>query len=365
MSTFIILFLFSWAGLVHGGTGYDLRGRVVDDETGDPLELVTVYLNGSTRGTITDKAGWFELRNVDLPCDLVLSHVSYETARLPVTDTTGAGSMLYRLHKRMIRLPEASVVQERLRKSYLERFRRTFLGAEFESQQAEILNEEVLSFIPLDQDGYEVYAAGPIEVLLPLSSYRIQVDLIHYSTVFSELFEGLQSSLQAGFFFEEIPVYTRSERRTVARHRMETYYGSRHHFCRSWYHHRLEENGYQLVEAPPENEINDQDGTTAFRYKQWFEAGPSGNRVLIMTQFSSRAYNLYYHHRSRNRPVDLTYLDPSPRSYRDFSRLLILEDTIRIMPSGRIVENSIMFGHDIGRKGVAWLLPDDYIPSMQ
>ena len=351
--------------MVHGGTGCDLRGRVLDAETGDPVENVTVYIDGTTTGTITDQAGRFELRNVELPGDLVLSHVSYETVRHPVTDTAGAGSMWFRLHKRMIQLPEASVVQERLRKSYLERFRSTFLGEEFEWQQAEILNEEVLSFIPLDQEGYEVYAAGPIEVLLPLSSYRLNVDLIHYSTVFSETFQGLHSSLQACFFFEEIPVSTRSERRAVARHRMETFYGSRDHFCRSWYQHKLEENGYQLVEAPPENEINDQDGTTAFRYKQWFEASPSGNNVLNITQFSSRACNLYYHHRSRNRPVDLTYLDPSARSKRDFSRLLILKDTIRIRPSGRIEENSIMFGNAIGRKGVAWLLPDDYIPSMQ
>jgi hypothetical protein len=44
---------------------------------------------------------------------------------------------------------------------------------------------------------------------------------------------------------------------------------------------------------------------------------------------------------------------------------MFASDTISIYSTGRVDENSILFAGDIGNKGVAWMLPEDYIPSMQ
>ena len=37
----------------------ELRGRVVDAETGKPLEFVTIFITNTTLGTLTDEKGKF------------------------------------------------------------------------------------------------------------------------------------------------------------------------------------------------------------------------------------------------------------------------------------------------------------------
>jgi hypothetical protein len=95
-----------------------------------------------------------------------------------------------------------------------------------------------------------------------------------------------------------------------------------------------------------------------------YHTDPFGNQRLMLTRFACPEFRIKYSYRAGNRPADLTYLQSNPQRVR-FSGLTFMKDTIYIYPSGRIPDNSILFSGSIGEKGAAYMLPEDYIPSMQ
>lgn len=95
-----------------------------------------------------------------------------------------------------------------------------------------------------------------------------------------------------------------------------------------------------------------------------YHTGPYGNQRLMLTRFACPDFRIKYSYRAGNRPADLTYLQSNPQRVR-FSGLTFMKDTVYIFPSGRLPDNSILFSGSIGEKGAAYMLPEDYIPSMQ
>lgn len=63
-----------------------VRGNVAD-ENKEPVADATVIIAGTTRGTTTDRNGWFELDNVPANARLVITHVAYQTFELTVAST--------------------------------------------------------------------------------------------------------------------------------------------------------------------------------------------------------------------------------------------------------------------------------------
>lgn len=88
------------------------------------------------------------------------------------------------------------------------------------------------------------------------------------------------------------------------------------------------------------------------------------NSLLHLSDFVNREFKIKYYHNHNSTPMDFSRWEENPtRVYR--SSVYFHMDTIRIAPSGRVHDNSILFSGSIGEKGVAWMLPEDYIPSMQ
>ena len=129
----------------------------------------------------------------------------------------------------------------------------------------------------------------------------------------------------------------------------------------SWMAISIQARGYQVAGLVLDDETGD-----LFEpdYAYWYSNDLSGSSVLHLADFPCRTFEISFYHKNRNKPIDLTYLYAHPEN-RDLSRIRFLKDTIRIYPSGRVAENSILFNNTIGEKGVAWMLPFDYIPSMQ
>jgi TonB-linked SusC/RagA family outer membrane protein len=59
--------------------GMIIKGQVSDENTGEPLPGVNVYIEGTTAGTITDPDGFFELTLTDQDAVIIFSFIGYET----------------------------------------------------------------------------------------------------------------------------------------------------------------------------------------------------------------------------------------------------------------------------------------------
>lgn len=60
-----IISLLSAALLVAGSKAADIRGYVVDAETGEALAAANVFVKGTTAGTTADVRGYFEINVAD------------------------------------------------------------------------------------------------------------------------------------------------------------------------------------------------------------------------------------------------------------------------------------------------------------
>ena len=341
-----------------------LSGAIYDMETDLPISDVTVYVNGTTKGCITSSAGLYELDGVFLPCELILSHVSYTLQRLSISDTSNLADVRFGMSKKIVPLQEATVMPDSARRNYLARFKVWFLGADYEKTGAMIINDPVLYFTPLEGDQFEAQANEPLEVEIPLTGYRIKIDLVHFRLTFRKELGRYHCSILGYFYYEEISAESRRQQRALARNRAKSYYNSRLHFCRSLYENRLKENGYKMERACLPDEKSDPVKVNPADYKRWFSISGSGKAVLYFTDFNCRLFKIKYYHSGGSKPADLNYLYTHP-SNLSTSGLLFATDTIRIYSTGRVAENSMLFSGDIGDKGVAWSLPEDYIPSMQ
>ena len=69
---FIHIFIFSQTIL--------LKGIIKDERTLRPIQEVNIKVNGTTKGTATDKTGSFSLRLNKTPATLVITCIGYEDA---------------------------------------------------------------------------------------------------------------------------------------------------------------------------------------------------------------------------------------------------------------------------------------------
>jgi hypothetical protein len=70
----------------HRISAQEISGTVTDDMTGKPISGVSLSLKGTTTGTATNSIGFFRLTVPNLPAVLVVSHLSYRTREVLVSN---------------------------------------------------------------------------------------------------------------------------------------------------------------------------------------------------------------------------------------------------------------------------------------
>jgi hypothetical protein len=110
------LFLFLTI-LLFGQEGY-IRGTVLDDGTGEALPGVTIFLEGTTIGTLTDLDGKFNLPAPSGTYDLRVSFISYETIIIKGLQVKAGEVALYdnlRLKESAVELTEVVITAQEVR----------------------------------------------------------------------------------------------------------------------------------------------------------------------------------------------------------------------------------------------------------
>lgn len=85
--------------------GFTVRGRVLDGDTGMPMESVHVSIPGRTQATVTNADGVFVLKSEREIREVVFSYLGYRTRRV-----SADGNLTVRMRRENILLTEASIV---------------------------------------------------------------------------------------------------------------------------------------------------------------------------------------------------------------------------------------------------------------
>lgn len=334
-----------------------VSGIVTDSRSGEPMPYATVYVNGSTKGTITDNEGHFELSDIRFPSTIVFSFVGYRTQVLDLTRNPGALQIKLATNDS---LPEVEITDYSNRQMYVEYFKTMFLGDDRWGQQAVIRNEDAIMFHDYGTVGngtmFRAWAGEPVIIDQPLLGYELYVDLVDFTV---RRADGKSSCDILGYFFYK-PYPDAGMRKTAKyqKNRLRAYYNSNMHFLRSVFENRLAQNGYML--SMPDTGAVVTEGITRYipvdlgRYTQ-----KSGDEEMLIQGLSDKNLIIRYYHKFDGTPLDLTRHKPALHPF-SLSGIHLLSDTCTILKSGIIPDNSIRFTGDISDKRIGASLPADY-----
>ncbi len=220
-----------------------LRGYVTDASTGKAMPFANVYLNGSTRGTLTNEQGQYSLSGVPLgTVEVVASFVGYVPQQTKLRlDDSQEKRLNFRLKPDDQTLATVTV-RGNLKQwqRHLKQFKRQLLGEPF-GGQCQIMNPDVLSFS--EEKGHlTATATESIVIDNQALGYRMWYDLMYFDgTAQKVYFAGATR-------FEELKAVNDQQMNRFQRNRMRAYKGSIRHLMASLIDSTYEQAGFLVYQ---------------------------------------------------------------------------------------------------------------------
>jgi len=301
----------------------ELKGRVLDSKTHEPVVFANVYFNGTFQGTTTDTLGYFKLKlvsNQHLP--LTVSFVSYYSSE--ISDYISGEFLKVYLRPKTFELNTVVIKSGKTRRKLKERiFKREFLGPNRTARYCIIENlDEIKLKYSKDKSTLNAFTKKPIVINNTYLGYKIDyyLDYFYYrnDTVF----------FQGAFYFKEKKIDDPEKLKTIKNHRKEAYYGSKMHFIRSLFNNNLKKEGYKVL------------GYNRYKY----------NYDSIMTHKNSHYLGIKNH-------IKISYRG------REESNLYQLTDSVYIAKNGYNHPYGIFWTGYMGSQRLSDLLPFEYNPD--
>lgn len=246
-----------------------IQGTVTDQETGEALPGVNVYLSETTIGTVTNSEGIFEL-STELAGQfkLVVSFVGYhsETEEIYLAET-GEGESIelnFELTQSSAELDELEVEASNSEwQNYFNQFREYFLGTSSYAEETIIENAWSIDFEVDDENNLIASVPEPLVVSNYALGYEIEIDLVEFKW---------NRNRNTGLYviytrFLEMEPGNAEQLEKWTRNRRTAYLGSFEHFLKSLYNDNLTSHRFEAVLKDSDNRIqipemisNDADG---------------------------------------------------------------------------------------------------------
>jgi hypothetical protein len=246
VTLFFIAFLIV-RGLAAQGQVYALSGSVTDSATGKPIAAVSVFLNGTSKGTSTRDDGTFLL--TDIPAgayQLIISAVGYATLQTGINTGNLPSNLNVTLHTRASELAAVTVKAD-IKNGWNKwggTFWDNFIGTTDNASSCMIQNKDVLRFhYNRKSKRLVVSAVEPLIIVNKALGYTLEYRLEAFSYDFSDPLVRFHGFL---FFREMTPAYS-GQQQVWAIARQRAYLGSLRHFMRSLYGGRLTQEGFLIL----------------------------------------------------------------------------------------------------------------------
>lgn len=232
---------------------FAISGYVTDAVSGLPLPNVNVFLANTTRGTVTDTAGGYNIRGVPVGTyDFVVSLLGYEMQKRRIRITTADTTVNLRLTATTLAMGEVEVLATPAREwqKNLQRFEILFWGDRYDNEKCKILNPEVLDFvIEKEPHCFITTASRPLRLENHYLGYRAEFILQEFR------FYWDRAEIKYAFIprFDAMSPADASEARRWHENRRQAYYGSLRHFLAALIAGRLAQEKYAvtLLSKPP------------------------------------------------------------------------------------------------------------------
>ncbi len=307
---------------------------VYDNISKEPLEGASVYLDGTTIGTITNSQGQFRLElNTTLNAPIVISFIGYKTKMFSITDLNALQEIY--LDENPNQLNEVLIEADNWsRGKKLQIFISEFLGKTEASKYCKIINKNDISLVfKASSNTLIAFSEKPIIIKNKYLGYTINYNLIDFEIKFKTSTQGLRYThkvYSAGTsFFEELYQTPKKKSRL---HREKSYYGSLIHFMRSLHDRTLTENNFTIYHK-----------RVAIHPYQHFKL--SNEKDLIKIEMTANNLSVVYQN-----------FHQSSIAFTPQNNTFFIDRNGNHSPP-----NGLLFGGDFGLKRISSMLPLNYL----
>lgn len=308
-------------------SGQRIKGVVLDQSTGLPIDYASVFFGGTFVGTTTDTDGCFELDVTKYRSrSLTISAMGYHPGS--ITDLIAGEIYQVLLEPKAYDLEEVSVSTKSLvrkRRACMRIFRNEFIGLTANARRCFILNEEDITFnYGSDKDTLRAYASKPIRIQNLSLGYEISYHLDRF-----EYARKTNTMLYTGdiIFERDMAVDEESSKKYKLR-RDNAYTGSSMHFFRLLWTDSLQGSGFVLTNYRTGKELS---------YEQIVSQDFQGRKSLIYDQSLQIAY------------------------YDKLSYISFLKFQVHFAQDGYFEPTSIIWTGEMSKQRIADSLPYEYL----
>lgn len=227
-----------------------LTGIIKDSASDKPLAGVSVFLNGTTKGTVTHSDGTFTLPIPPGRYQLIASAIGYGTYIREISSHNLPPSLKIDLHTAAEEL--ASVTVEPYLKDGWKKYGKTFLqyfiGTTENASSCKIKNKEALRFhFYLKSNQLSVTAVDPLLIENKALGYELEYRLERFVCDFASHIVSYY-----GYpLFRDMPTDDYDKKKKWENNRQLAYLGSMMHFMRCLYNDRVKEEGFLVKYKVP------------------------------------------------------------------------------------------------------------------
>lgn len=241
-------------------------GMVIDAQSKQPLAGATIYLDHTTKATLSSDSGNFALKNIPSGnYKLIISYVGYSSAFVDLNEKD-IPNLIVELTPSVKLLDEVAITANPNWQEYFLLFKMFFLGKE--GQYCTIKNPKTLSFDHNDTSYVlTAQAAKPLIIENQALGYRIYYELnsfVHYAG---------RTSYSGYTRFEKMTAANSKEQKKWKSNREKAYFGSSIHFMRSLVNKTSKEEGFVMKKLVKSNlkksEENEFKSTDTIVTMQW------------------------------------------------------------------------------------------------
>lgn len=220
-----------------------ISGIVTSESNGQPLSGASVYINGSTVGTVSGEDGRFHLST--LPngfYDVVVSFVGYEVIVYRAIIQSKDLSITFKMTRKETELRKVVVMSKNARERWLKVLRENFLGVTYPASRCSIKNEDEILFDMANKDSMRAYSLVPLIIENKELGYRVYFELneLYYSNANHQTYFYGLSRYEELSNREKVPAKYRNARE-------RNYRGSSLHFYHSLIDSTTQQEGFNLL----------------------------------------------------------------------------------------------------------------------
>lgn len=327
----------------------NIKGKITNSNL-QPIEGASVYLDGTTIGTISDSEGLFEITsNNKYYTLLIVKYLGYED--IYVSNPYEKEFYTFVLVPKINEIETVVIVKDGFtRKQKLQLFREQFLGLTKYGKACKILNEDAIDFnYDLETFIFTASCPEPIRVENPLLGYFIDFDLQDFYVKFN--FKTIKSVNAIQSLFLGTVKYTETKiDYKIIKNRNDVYFGSAVDFFKGIINNSWSSKNFILYKGSfPE--IPD-DYFKVLKKNDLYEVTVTSTNKTSLSINGIKRNNFY---------ADFNILYPKKRQ----SQVIFKTETFFVDSFGNNShKDQIIFGGDIGRQKAGNTLPLDFEPEI-